>query len=49
MDFSIRLNEDEYDVIIANEAYEEYLKDGKQSRPIQELWDEMGLSFKEGV
>ncbi len=33
--------EDEYDVKIADEAYEEYLKDGKKSRPIQELWDEL--------
>ncbi len=35
--------EDEYDVVIAEEAYEEYLSDGKQSRPIQKLWDELGL------
>ncbi len=35
--------EDEYDIVIANQAYEEYLKDGKKSRPIQELWDELGI------
>jgi predicted DNA-binding protein len=30
--------EDEYDIAIANEAYEEYLKDGKKSTPIEKLW-----------
>ncbi|RRD95239.1 antitoxin [Clostridiales bacterium COT073_COT-073] len=35
--------EDEFDVSVANEAYEEYLKNGKKSRPIQELWDELGI------
>ncbi len=35
--------EDEYDITIANQAYEEYVKDGKKSRPIQELWDELEL------
>ncbi len=35
--------EDEYDVAVADRAYEEYLKDGKKSRPIQELWDELGI------
>ncbi len=33
--------EDEYDIAIAEKSYEEYLKDGKISRPIQELWDEL--------
>ncbi len=32
--------EEEYDIIIANEAYEEYVASGKQSRPIAELWSE---------
>ncbi len=32
--------EDEYDVAIANEAYEDYLKDNKKSRPIEKLWEE---------
>ena len=35
--------EDEYDIVIANEAYAEYVKSGKQSRPITELWEEMGI------
>lgn len=35
--------EDEYDVVIANEAYSEYTKNGKQSRPITELWEEVGI------
>lgn len=33
--------EDEYDIEVANEAYEEYLKSGKKSRPIEELWKEL--------
>ena len=28
--------EDEYDIAVANEAYDEYLKSGKKSRPIGE-------------
>lgn len=35
--------EDEYDVTIAQEAYQEYVADGKKSRPIQDLWQECGL------
>lgn len=35
--------EDEYDITVADEAYEEYLKDGKKSRPIEELWKELDL------
>lgn len=35
--------EDEYDIAIANEAYEEYVNSGKQSRPIEELWEECGI------
>ncbi len=35
--------EDEYDIVIADQAYKEYLKDGQKSRPIQELWDELEL------
>ncbi len=35
--------EDEYDITIANEAYEEYLQEGKKSRPIEELWNELSL------
>lgn len=33
--------EDEYDIEVANEAYEEYIKSGKKSRPIEELWKEL--------
>lgn len=33
--------EDEYDLTVAEEAYSEYLKNGKKSRPISELWKEM--------
>ena len=35
--------EDEYDISVANEAYEEYVKSGKKSRPISELWKELEL------
>lgn len=35
--------EDEYDINIANKAYDEYIKSGKKSRPIKEFWDELGL------
>ena len=35
--------EDEYDVTVANEAYNEYLDSGKKSRPIAELWRELDL------
>ena len=35
--------EDEYDIVVAEEAYEEYINDGKKSRPISELWKELDL------
>ncbi|MDR1017796.1 MAG: DUF6290 family protein [Lachnospiraceae bacterium] len=35
--------EDEYNLKIYNEAYDEYVKSGKKSRPIGELWKELGL------
>ena len=35
----IYAGEDEYDIAIADEAYEEYLKDGMKSKPIEELWE----------
>lgn len=35
--------EDEYDVAVANAAYDEYVKSGKKSRPIDELWKELDL------
>ena len=33
--------EDEYDIALADEAYEEYLRSGKQARPIEDLWKEL--------
>ena len=33
--------EDEYDIALAEEAYAEYLKDGKQAKLIEELWKEL--------
>lgn len=35
--------EDEYDVRVAEEAYAEYLKGGKKSRPIDALWEELDI------
>ncbi len=35
--------EDEYDITAANEAYEEYVKSGKKSRPISDLWKELDI------
>ena len=35
--------EDEYDVVVAHEAYDEYVEDGRRSRSIDELWKECDL------
>ncbi len=35
--------EDEYDVVVADEAYNAYIADGKKSRPFSELKKELGL------
>lgn len=35
--------EDEYDLVVANDAHEEYVKSGRKSRPISELWKELDL------
>lgn len=35
--------EDEYDLSVADEAYKEYVDDGKKSRPIEALWQELDL------
>lgn len=35
--------EDEYDIVVANEAYDEYIKDGRKSRLASELWEELDL------
>mgnify|MGYP001079402761 CR=1 FL=1 len=35
--------EDEYDVTVAQDAYKEYVEDGRKSRPISELWRELDL------
>lgn len=32
--------EDEYDIMIGQEAYDEYISDHKKSRPVSELWKE---------
>ena len=35
--------EEEYNIAIAKDAYEEYVRGGKRSRPISELWQELDL------
>ena len=33
--------EDEYDIVVANEAYKEYLDSGCKSTPIADFWREL--------
>lgn len=35
--------EEEYDVAVAQSAYDEYVKDGCQSKPVSDLWSELDL------
>ena len=35
--------EDEYDLTVAQEAYDEYVNDGRKSKPVSELWKELDL------
>ena len=35
--------EDEYDITVANQAYDAYVKSGKQSKPIDQLWKDLDL------
>lgn len=35
--------EDEYDIVIAEEAYKDYKKSGCKSRPSSALWKELGI------
>lgn len=35
--------EDEYDLVVYNDAMKEYEKDGQKSKPISELWKELDL------
>lgn len=35
--------EDEFDVAVAQEAYSEYVKNGRKSRPVSRLWEDLGL------
>ncbi len=35
--------EDEYDLMVGEEAYDEYIADDKKSRPIDELWKECNI------
>lgn len=35
--------EEEYDIAIANEAYDDYVKSGKESKPIEDLWKDLNI------
>ncbi len=35
--------EDEYDLVVAEEAYKEYIDGGCKSTPIEELWKEIDV------
>lgn len=35
--------EDEYDIAVYDEALKEYEESGRKSRPIEELWQELGI------
>ena len=35
--------DEEFDIAVYDEAYKEYEKSGKKSRPIAELWKELNL------
>ncbi|MBP5211830.1 MAG: antitoxin [Pyramidobacter sp.] len=35
--------EDEYDIAVAREAHEEYVRSGGASRPVEALWSELDL------
>ena len=35
--------EDEYDITVGEEAYKEYVQEGKKSRPIEERWKELDI------
>lgn len=35
--------EDEFDVLVAGEAHDEYVRSGSKSSPIEELWKELEL------
>ena len=35
--------EEEYDSAVFDEAYDEYVKSGRKSRPVEELWQDLDL------
>lgn len=39
--------EDEYDLAVAKEAYQEYLESGCKSTPVEEFWKELDLDDEE--
>ena len=36
--------EDEFDLAVYDAAYAEYIESGKKSRPIEKLWEELGMN-----
>lgn len=40
----LKKDEDEHDAAVFQDAYDEYAKSGKQSRPIDKLWSECDLT-----
>lgn len=44
--FVTHLYEEEYDIAVGEEAYREYLAEGKKSKPIEDLWSEPTLPAK---
>ena len=35
--------EEEYDIAVADEAYNDYIREGKKSRPVERLWEDLGI------
>ena len=35
--------EEEYDITLAEESYDEYVRNDKKSRPVSEFWEELDL------
>ena len=35
--------EDEYDITVGEDSYNDYVKNGRKSRPVSELWKELDL------
>lgn len=47
MAFPIRLTEEEYDIAVANEAYQDYVDSGYKTTPVAEFWRELDGKVEE--